>query len=75
MKSFKDHVASLGASSVLFYEEERAYKSRWKVFASLPFWQTCSNSEWEYMFLGFAFGYSAESRSLILSRGFDFVGT
>ena len=34
----------------------------------------CSNSEWEYVFLGFAFSYSAENRSLILSRGFDFVG-
>ena len=26
------------------------------------------------MFLGFAYSYSAENRSLILSRGFDFVG-
>ena len=34
----------------------------------------CSNSEWEYVFLGFAYSYSAENRSLILSRGFDFVG-
>ena len=48
--------------------------SRWKVFVSLPFWEICLNSEWEYVFLGFACSYSAENRSLILSRGFSFVG-
>ena len=53
---------------------KRTYKSRWKLFVSLSFWETCSNSEWEYVFLGFAYSYSAENRSLILSRGFDFVG-
>ena len=53
---------------------KRAYKSRWKVLVSLPFWETCLNSEWESAFLGFAYSYSAENRSLILSRGFDFVG-
>ena len=26
------------------------------------------------MFLGFAYSYSAEKRSLMLSKGFDFVG-
>ena len=53
---------------------KKAYQSRWKVLISLPFWETCLNSEWEYVFLGFAYSYSAENRSLILSRGFDFVG-
>ena len=53
---------------------KRVYKCRWKVFVSLPFWKTCSNSEWEYVFLGFTYSYSAESRSLILTRRFDFVG-
>ena len=53
---------------------KRVYKSRWKVFVSLPFWETCSNSESEYVFSGFAYSYSAEGRSLILTRRFDFVG-
>ena len=53
---------------------KRVRKSCSKVFALLPFWETCSNSEWGYVFLGFAYSYSAENHSLILSRGFDFVG-
>ena len=53
---------------------KRTYQSCWKVFVSLPFWETCSNYEWEYVILGFACSYSAENRSLILSRGLDFVG-
>ena len=51
---------------------KRAEKSRWKVFVSLPFWETCSNEK--HVFLAFAYSYSAENRSLILLRGFDFVG-
>ena len=52
---------------------KRAYKSRWKVFVSLPFWENVQILN-ENMFLGFVYSYLAENRSLILSRGFDFVG-
>ena len=62
---FKDNVVFLGASSVLLYEE--GLQISLEGFVSLPFWETWS------VFLGFAYSYSAENRSLILSRGFDFV--
>ena len=73
---FKDYfyfiVVFLGSNSILLYEEDLSIL--WKVFVSLPFWETCSNYEWEYVILGFACSYSAENRSLILLRGLDFVG-
>ena len=60
------------ASSDFFME--RTYKSRGKYFTLLPVWESCSNSEWEYVILGFVYSYSADSRFLILSRGFGSVG-